>query len=235
MSGADLELRFESATHERQFLREYLADAWDRYLASDYWETGWFWAYRQYAAYDVGVDGGLVVVVFEGDPDDLIAAEGDRWESFDGLESWDLRRYDDGDRDHRGFGSLQAQQRDAKGETGGDLEYRLKPLASRLSLAYLAEFDDPLPMVAEPTDDNPAGVGFWAVFHYLAVQCGYDQYDETDACLRGIRGYLQSIAQYRGVEHARAEYERIREDLAAMEDDLESWYEAHPTGEGTVP
>jgi len=235
MSGADIEFRFESATDERRFLREYLADAWDRFLASDHWETGWFWAYRQYAAYDVGVDGGLVVLVFEGDPAALVAAESDRWESFDGLESWELRRYEEGGADHPGFESLRAQQRDSKGETGGDIEYRLKPLASRLALDYLAEFDDPLPMVGEASDDNPAGVGFWAVFHYLAVQCGYDQYDETDACLRGFRSYLQSIAQYRGVEDAREEYERIREEVEAMEADLESWFEAHPTGEGTVP
>jgi hypothetical protein len=235
MSGADIRFEFESTADESRFLREYLADAWDRYRTSDYWETGWFWAYRQYADYDVGLDGGLVVVVFEGDPEGLVDSESDRWASFDGLGSWDLRRYEEGGSDHPRFESLRAQQHDVKGEKGGNIEYRLKPLASRLALAYLAGFDDPLPMVGEATDDNPAGVGFWGIFHYLAVQCGYDHYAETDACLRGIRSYVQSIAQYRGVEDACEEYERIREEVAAMEGDLESWFETHPTGEGTVP
>jgi len=119
MSGADIRFEFESTADESRFLREYLADAWDRYRTSDYWETGWFWAYRQYADYDVGLDGGLVVVVFEGDPEGLVDSESDRWASFDGLGSWDLRRYEEGGSDHPRFESLRAQQHDVKGEKGG--------------------------------------------------------------------------------------------------------------------
>lgn len=73
MVGATIELRFESPTAEEQFLREYLPDAWNRFEASEYWETGWFWPYGSFAQYDSGPDGGVVQVVFEGDPETLVA------------------------------------------------------------------------------------------------------------------------------------------------------------------
>jgi hypothetical protein len=241
MSGAGIHFRFASPDDEDDFLREYLADAWERYLASDYWESGWFWAYRQFASYDVSPDGGLVVLVFEGIPEELVAAESDRWESFDGLDSWELRRYDDPGDDvdddvpDDGFESLLAQQRDAKGEVGGEREYRLKPLASRFSLAYLREFEEPLPAVDDLGEGNPAGVGFWALFHYLCIQSGYDWYEETDMYLRGLRNRVKSVATYRDETAAREEYERIREAVLAMEDHLDEWFDEHPTGEGTIP
>lgn len=232
MSGAGIHFRLASPDDEDDFLREYLADAWERYQASDYWETGWFWAYRQFASYEASPEGGLVVLVFEGDPDDLVAAEADRWESVAGLRDWELRRYEETD---DGFESLLAQQRDAKGQVGGEREYRLKPLASQFSLAYLREFDEPVPEVAELTDDNPAGVGFWALFHYLCIQTGYDWYEETDMYLRGLRNRVKSVARYRDAEAAREEYDRIREAVIAMDDHLETYLEEHSTGEGTIP
>jgi hypothetical protein len=232
MSAADIQFRFVSTVDEDRFLREYLADAWERYLASDYWETGWFWAYRQFEPYDASPDGGLVVLVFEGDPDGLLAAESDRWESVEGLDDWELRRYDEPD---DGFDSLLAQQRDAKGHVGGEREYRLKPLAARFSLASLREFEEPLPAVDDLGDENPAGVGFWALFHYLCIQSGYDWYEETDMYLRGLRNRVKSVARYRDAEAGREEYERLRQEVVAMEDYLDEWFEEHPTGEGTIP
>lgn len=232
MPAADIEFRFESPADEDRFLREYLVDAWERYLASDYWETGWFWAYRQFRSYEASPEGGLVVLVFEGDPDELVATESDRWESVAGLEDWELRRYEETD---DGFESLLAQQRDVKGQVGGEREYLLKPLASQFSLAYLREFDESVPAVAELTDGNPAGVGFWALFHYVCIQTGYDWYEETDMYLRGLRNRVKSVARYRGADEAREEYDRIREAVLAMDDHLDEWLDEHPTGEGTIP
>lgn len=232
MSGADIKFRLDSSDDERRFLREYLVDAWERYRASDYWETGWFWAYHQLNGYDVSPDGGLVVVVFEGDPDRFVTAEADHWDSFDTLDSWKLRRYEETD---GGFDSLRAQQQATKGEVDGEREYRLKPLAARLSLAYLQEFEDPLPAVGEPGGETRVGAGYWVLFHYLCIQSGYDWYEETNMYLRGLRNRLKSIALYRGTETAREEYERIHESVAAMEEHLNEWFDTHPTGEGSVP
>lgn len=230
MAGTTLEFTFASPDDESRFLRAYLADAWDRFEASDHWETGWFWSYRQFAAYESGPDGGLVRLVFEGDPDGLVDAESDRWRDFDGLVDWRVRRYED-----EGYDSLLAQQRDAKGDRGGAWEYRIKPLLSRFALEYLREFDDPMPAVDEEGEDNPIGLGFWAAMHDLFVQCGYDWYDETEACRKAMQNRLKSIASYRGADAAREEYEAILEEWQAHRDDLERWLEAHPTGEATEP
>ncbi len=120
--AADIHFEFASSDDEERFLCAYLADARERYRASDYWETGWFWAYRQFDDYDVSPDGELVVLVFKSDPAELVAAESDRWESFGGLDEWELRRWEERE---DGFESLLAQQRDVKGEVGGEREYRL--------------------------------------------------------------------------------------------------------------
>ncbi|WP_135829190.1 hypothetical protein [Halorussus halobius] len=192
--------------------------------------TGWFWSYAQFAEYDSGPDGGLVRLVFEGDPDGLVAAESDRWDEFDGLASWRVRRYDD-----EGYDSLLEQQRDAKGEIGGEWEYRAKPLAARFALAYRREFGEPLPAVGDDRDGNPIELGFWAVLHDLFVQCGYDWYDETTACRKMLRNRLKSIASYRGADAAREEYEQLLAEWRAHGDALERWLDENPTGNATEP
>lgn len=230
MSGATVEFRFETPEDERRFLREYLAVAWDRFRAAECWETGWFWAYGQFAAYDSGPNGGLVRLVFEGDPDGLLERESGRWDDFTGLDSWSLRRYE-----REGYDSLLEQQQDAKGEVGGEREYRLKPLLAEFALAYRREFADPLPAVGDEDEDNPAGIGFWAALHDQLVQCGYDWYDETTACQKALENRLKSIAAYRGSDAAREEYERLLAEWQAHEAELERWIEENSTGNASEP
>ncbi|QLG60965.1 hypothetical protein [Halorarum salinum] len=232
MSGADVEFRFESTDDEERFVREYLTDAWPRFESSEWWEAGWFWAYRQFAEYDSGPDRGLVRVVFEGDPDEFTESEADRWDGFEGLDAWELRRYEGTD---EGYGSLLDQQRDAKGAVGGEREYRLKPLSTRFALDYYREFDDPVPVLGEGDEDDPAGVGFWAHLHFAMVQCGFDWYDETDACLKGLKNRLKSLAAYRGADAARAEYDRLAAEWDGYEAELDEWLDEHPTGEASEP
>lgn len=230
MSGATIEFHFETTSDEERFVTEYLADAWDRYETAEYWETGWFWPYRLIAEYDCGPDGGLVRLVFEGDPDGLVAHESKRWDEFDGLTSWELRRYED-----EGYDSLLAQQQDAKGTVGGEWEYRLKPLLSRFALAYVGEFEEPLPPVGDGGDENPVPIGFWAALHDVLVQCGYNWYDETAACQKAMKNRMKSIAAYRGAEAAWEEYDRLLAEWQAFGEELERWVADNPTGETTEP
>ncbi|AUX08208.1 hypothetical protein AArcSl_0558 [Halalkaliarchaeum desulfuricum] len=229
MAGATIEFWFESPADETRFLREYLAPTWPRFNSSESWETGWFWAYGQFQPYDSGPDGGLVRLVFEGDPDAFVHAESDRWVEFEGLVDWELSRDDE-----KGYDSLLEQQREAKGVVGDEWEYRLKPLVSEFSLAYLRAFEEPLPVVGERSEDNPVGFGFWAVIHYAMIQCGHDWDDETDACLMAMKNRLESIAAYRGADAAREEYERLLQEWQDHRAELERWLEDHPTGETTV-
>lgn len=229
MVGATIDVRFSDGDAEQRFLRSYLPDAWERYESSAYWDQGWYWSYGQFSSYDVGPEGGLVRLVFDGDPDELLAVESDRWEGFDGLIRWDLRRYDE-----EGYGSLRAQQIDGKGEVGEDWEYRYKPLTSRLALAYRREFEEPIPPSPAPGDDNPAGIGLFGLIHALFVQSGYDWYEETDTYLRGMQSRIKSIAAYRGAEPARTEYERLGDEWDAFEAELETWLENHETGNESI-
>lgn len=90
-------------------------------------------------------------------------------------------------------------------------------------------------MVGEESAANPKGIGFWAAVHDLLTQCGFHWYDETALCERALRNRLKSIADYRGADAAREEYERIRSAWAAHEEELESWLDAHPTGTASEP
>jgi hypothetical protein len=229
MTGATVDITFADAAAENRFVSSYLPEAWERYEASDYWDQGWYWSYSQFQPYDVGLDGGLVRLVFDGDPDGLLAAERDRWDSFAGLTEWSVRRYDEA-----GYESLRAQQTGDKGEVGGDWEYRYKPLVARLGLALRGEFDEPIPPSPDPSEGNPRGIGFFGLVHALFVMAGYDWHEETDTYVRGIQNRCKSIAAHSGADAARAEYQRICGDLAAFEDELEEWIDDNPTGEQQV-
>ena len=230
MAGATVEFHFDSTTDEERFVREYLAAAWERFETAEYWETGWFWSYRQFAEYGCGPDGGFVRLVFEGDPDGLVEHESSRWDDFEGLTAWEVERYDE-----LGYESLLEQQRDAKGEIGGEWDYRLKSLLARFSLAYSSEFEEPLPAVDEESPENPLQLGFWGTIHDVMVQCGYDWYDETTACQKAMQNRLKSLAAYRGADAARQEYEHLLAEWEAYGDELEDWLEENPTGTATEP
>ncbi len=227
--GATIDLRFDSPAAEQRFLEKVLAPNWDRYRSSAHWQQGWFWRYGQFEPYDVGLDGGQVRLVFDGDPAGFVDTHGDAWEAADGLADWSLRRYDEA-----GYESLLAQQREAKGWSGGTLEYRYKPLTSRLALTLAEEFDDELPAAPDPTDQNPLGIGFWSLLHSLFVQSGYDWYDEIAALERGLESRLHSIASYRGADAAREEYARLQASIRDLEAELETWLEEQSTGEATI-
>lgn len=236
MAGATIELQFASPDAEDAFCRDYLPEAWDRFRAADAWDHGWFWRYGMTAGTEAGPDGGLVRLVFDGDPEGLVAAERDRWEGFEGLEDWTVTRYDDPDAAEEAYDSLLAQQRDAKGAVGGEREYRFKALTAELAVEYYREFDEPLPATPEPDGDgDPIGIGVWTLLHDLLVQMGFAWYDETDAALRMCRNRLKSIAAYHGAGAAREEYERIREEWAAFEETFETWLADNPTGHRSEP
>lgn len=230
MNGATIEFHFETTADERRFLTEYLADEWEQFRREQYWKTGWFWSYRQFAEYDCGPDGGLVRLVFEGEVETFVENEKTTWNSFDGLLDWSVTRYDS-----EGYESLLEQQKSAKGAVGGEWEYRLKPLVASFSLTYLNDFEEPLPPVGTATDDNPIELGIWSVLHNFLVQTGYDWYDETAVFQKALQSRLKSIAAYRGAAAAREEYERLRAEWDAFESELEKYLAERPTGHASEP
>lgn len=223
MVGANVEFRFATVADEERFIRKYLVDAWSRFEESDFFELGWFWRYGPYNQYKDESTGGLVRLVFEGEPEALIEAERSYWDEFDGLTEWGAKKGEEGD-------SLLAQQQVASGEQVGEWDYRIKPLVTRFVLDYYREFPDALSMITDE-DGLDTDYGFWTVLHYLAVLSGYDRYDETDGALRMMQSRVNSIAMYQGAEPAREEYERLREAWEAYGEELETWIEENPTGQ----
>lgn len=240
MAGATIEFYFDSIDDEHRFIRSYLVEAWDRFQSGEFWEHGWFWPYGHFGEYDVGVEGGELVLVFEGDPNALITAEAEFWDDFDGLASWRCLRYDDPtsreewENDPKAFPSLLAQQEDRKGAVGGSWEYKYKALTAEFALRYFDTFEELLPPTPDQSDQNPIGLGFWSLLHALIVQCGYDTFDETELYLQGMQSRLRSLALYIGEEAAREEYDRILSTLQAFEGDLEAWIDEHETGTETI-
>ena len=238
MAGANIVFTFESSEGEGRFLRKYLIDAWERFEVSEFFETGWFWRFGQLLEQFPEHDSGGVNLVFDGDPDALIATEEEYWEDFTGLISWECHRYENPDAVRGGgwdmdetFSSVLEEQRARKGEIGGEWQYRLLPLAARFSLEYLREFDEPLPVVDTESAENLIGVGFWSHLHYAMIQCGYDWYDETDAYLKGMKFRVKTIASDFDPDAAREEYLRLQAEWEAYEDELEEWLAEHPDGE----
>jgi hypothetical protein len=67
-----------------------------RFEASEFFETGWFWRTGQFTEY-VDHDSSGVSLVFDGDPNALIETEAERWQNVNGLDSWELHRYENSD------------------------------------------------------------------------------------------------------------------------------------------
>lgn len=207
---------------EREFLRTYMVDAWDRLEASDHVESAWFWRFGQTSRHDpieledgTVLDGGGVILVVNGDPDPAPAIEDERerWQALadgDLLDTWEVKGF------RPDYDNARAKMIENFGQEGGALAYRLRPLATRTTLGLLETFDEDLPAVGEATEDNPLPVGEWVLIHYLMKQNGHDWYEEIDACRRAIRNRLRSLSEFHGEEAARDELETVIEELEGL-------------------
>ena len=54
-------------------------------------------------------------------------------------------------------------------------------------------------------------------------------------CQKAMKNRLKSIADYRGADAAREEYERLLAEWQAHEEELERWLDEHQTGHVTEP
>jgi hypothetical protein len=86
--------------------------------------------------------------------------------------------------------------REKYGPVGGDRVYALRRIAADATVALLAAFDAPLPVIGDPTDENPVPSGHWSTVHYLVKPLGYDRDQEIDACSQAIRTRLVSLALF---------------------------------------
>lgn len=221
MQSTQVTFELPDADAEREFLREYMVPAWERFERMDAFESGWFWPHGRHARHGVeGLEAGEIVFVVNGDPESVVERERERWDDSieDGrLEDWSTQSFDPEYDD-----SLDKMQQ-RLGDVGGRHNYRLRPLVSEFTLNVLHEYDERLPPVGEPTDENPVPTNFWAVIHYAMKQNGYDWYDEIDACTKATKNRLRSLAQFENEEAAQEKLAETIADLEAYADELAEW------------
>lgn len=216
---------------EVEFLREYMVPAWDRFEASDAFESGWFWRAGNFARHDLAelnredhdlerLEPGMITFVINGDPDPdpVIETEREYWEEFEAeglLDGWETQSF------QPTYLNARDKMHEKYGREGGDRVYVLRQLAAEVTVDLLAAFDEPLPAVGEPTDENPVPVGFWAMTHFLMKPQGYDWYEEIDACSKAIRNRAQSLAAFTSDGAAREVLDDVISDLEGMRADFE--------------
>jgi len=216
-----------SIDREREFLRQYMIDAWDRLTTLETVDSAWFWRFGSTAEHDPieleggeVVDGGGVILVVNGapDPDPAVAAERERWERLQSeglLDDWETKGF------RPAYENARAKMIENFGERGGELMYRLRPLATETTLAMLEEFNENLPPVGEPTDKNPVPVGEWVLLHLLMKQNGHDWHEEIDACRKAIHNRVQSLRSFHGPETALEALDSVIADLETARESLE--------------
>lgn len=221
MVGANVEFAFSSVEAEERFIREYLTEAWERFRVAEFFDRGWFWRYAVYSQYRDGSVGGLVRIVFEGEPSRVVETERERWKSFEGLEDWTVHVPEDGS-------TLLAQQQAASGERAGELDYRIKPFVTDFILEYYREFEEKIEMIDAA---GPNSIyGYWVVLHYFVVLAGYDRTDEIDGSLQMMQNRVRSVAKYQGADLAREQYQRLLEEWESFGEELEEWIDNNQTG-----
>ena len=218
MSSTQVTFEFEKTEDERRFLRRYMAPAWERFEEMDAFESGWFWRHGRFSRHGIdGLDEGKIVFVINGTPQAVIDRERERWERHEAegeLVGWSTRTFDPEYED--GLDKLQRNF----GEVGGRQDYRFRTLAPRFTLDIVREFEEPLPAVGEPTDDNPVPINFWVLIHYLMKQSGYDWYDEIDASTKAIKNRLRSLANFTSEQEAQRQLRETIDEFEAYSDEL---------------
>lgn len=224
MSSTQVTFEFEDMESERRFLQQYMVSAWDRFEEMDAFESGWFWRHGRVGRHGIdGLEEGKIIFVINGTPQPVIEQEREYWEEHKAegeLTGWSTRTF------HPEYEDSLDKLQQNFGEVGGRRNYRLRTLAPRFTLEILQEFEEPLPAVGEPTDENSLPVNFWVLIHYLMKQSGYDWYDEIDASTKAIKNRLRSLADFRSEEEAQRQLQETIEELEAYSDEL-----AEPTGE----
>jgi len=217
--------RMDSA-YERAFCAEYLPGAWDRLHAHDGVDSAWFWRFGnvvdrepvELAGGAVTDGGGVILVVNGDDPDAALAAERDRWDELAAtprLDRVETKQFSEG-----GYESAREKMVDSFGPVGGERLFRLRPTACETTLATLTAFDEQLPAVPEPTEEDPSGIGVWSLLHLVCKQHGLDWDDEIDACGKAIENRAASLAAFYDEATAREALDEAIAELEATRDSL---------------
>lgn len=229
MSTTQVTFDLPDTRREVEFLQEYMIPAWERFHASDAFESGYFWRAGNFPHNDLvdverekheleRLEPGMIIFLINGSPDEIVETEREYWEEFEAaglLDGWETHSFEP-----RVENAL-AKMRDKYGEEGGDIAYRLRGIAADTTVDLLSEFEQPLPAVGESTEENPVPIGFWTIIHFLMKHQGYDWYQEIDACKTAIKGRVMSLSTFTSDEEARAKLDAVIEELETFRSEFE--------------
>lgn len=178
---------------EEKFIREYLVPTVrrldDRYRFL-------FWG--RYST-STAVEGGRVKMVFEGDPDEILAEERERLDNVDYIDEWNAE--------------VETDDETRMTEEEQTLVEQISRVTANMNVHYFEEFDD-RPPIGRVTEDRFHIRGTWVLLHLLLNQQGYSPEEEVDALFLAIRDRLARI-------EAEEEYERVEEVVNELHERLD--------------
>lgn len=228
MKSAQVTFSLPDTPSEQTFLTEYMVPAWSRFDDHSAFESGWFWRAGNFPHHELAelsreehdldrLEPGMIVFIINGDPQDVITAEEQEWATFRDrgvLEDWDIHWF------HPDYANAREKLLDKYGTVGGARVYMMRTRVADLTIALLDVFDERLPAVGSPTDENPVPIGFWAMTHFMMKQWGYDWDEEIDACTKAITSRLHSLSSFTSSDVARRKLEAVIEELETVESTL---------------
>lgn len=205
-----LKVTFEVADvdAEERVIREYVAPAFERLCERG--DAHWP-AFNRYGN-DPVVDAGRVVFLVFGDVDAIVDDERSHWEELvaDGLViDWQI--------DEPGVDTADLDERE-------ELRYRLRSVASRMSLEFFDAFDE-LPDALDEFDNEEYQIGGGFCLHHIINQLGYqanDGEEEIDILFRCLTGRLHALAVSpgTGVEAAEEKISELTAELGSLSAEL---------------
>jgi hypothetical protein len=197
-----VQVETESNDAVAAFLREYAVDAVDRLDDAPSCER---FSFVVMGAPDDPFDRRYVGLSYEGDVEEIVEQERERWEALadDGpVVDWDRQVIPD-----------EETEDDVLEEREEALAARLNDVETRISALLLEEFDDlPAPVDTYP-DASPYPIGFWGVPHTVMHQMNYDLEDELDVYVYGIEHTLRNYAEFDSPERAEEVLDDVVERL----------------------
>lgn len=178
---------------EERFIREYLVPAVER-LGEAYEVLFW----GRYST-STDVEGGQIQIVLEGDPDVILAEEGDRLDSFDYVDGWTAE--------------VESDEETRMTEEEQVIVDRCGRVAAKMNVHYFEEFDE-RPPIGRVTEERFHTRGVWVLVHLLLNEQGYSPEEEVDALFLALRDRLARI-------EAEEDFERVEELVTELQERLD--------------
>jgi hypothetical protein len=183
-----------SVETEERFVRDYVVPTVKR-LGETYEVLFW----GRYST-STAVKGGQIKIVFEGDPDVILAEERDRLDSFDYIDAWNAEVESNGET------KMTKEEQVLANQCGR--------VAAKMNVHYFEEFDE-RPPTGRVTEDRFHTRGIWVLVHFLLNEQGYSPAEEVDVLFLALRDRLARI-------EAEEDFDRVEAIVTELQERLDN-------------